>query len=145
MKRSVTVTLWANRLVALLLGVLLPTMPLILKWYSQVRTLENIEKTAILIAFYCCAVVVGIALWNMDKLLRAIRKSDVFVFANVRSLRAVQWCCGGVCLICIPAAFCYYPLGLMVVVMAFLFLTVSVVCRVMEAAVQIREENDLTV
>ena len=145
MKRSVAVTLWANRLVALLLGVLLPTMPLILKWYCRVRTLENIEKTAIMVAFYCCAVVVGIALWNMDKLLRAISKGDVFVFANVRSLRAVQWCCCGVCLICVPAACFYYPLGLMVVVMGFLFLTVSVVCRVMEAAVALREENDLTV
>ena len=39
---------------SLLLGVLLPTMPLILKWYCRVRTLENIEKTAIMVAFYCC-------------------------------------------------------------------------------------------
>ena len=44
-----------------------------------------------------------------------------------------------------PAAFFYPPLVFMTVIMAFLALAVSVVKNVMAAAVEIREENDLTV
>ncbi len=142
---SVSVTLWANRLVALLLAVLLFTMPLVLNWYCQYRVLTPVERVAITVAFYCCAVVVAIALWNMEKLLLAIRRGEVFTRENVSRIRAVQWCCGGTGLICTPAAFCYYPLVFMVIIMAFLFLVVSVVCQVMDAAVTIREENDLTI
>lgn len=142
---SVTVTLWATRLVALILLILIFTLPMLLDWYCQFRTLLPIERTAITAAFYCCAVVIAIALWNMDALLRNIRRGQVFILENVRRIRTVQWCCGGTALICVPATVCYYPLVFMVVVMSFLCLAVSVVCRVMDAAVTIREENDLTI
>ncbi len=144
-KISAAITLWANRAVALLLAVLLFTLPMLLDWYCQYRSLTALERTALTVAFYVCSVVVALALWNMDSLLRAIRREEVFVKENVRRIRVVQWCCAAVCLICIPAALCYYPLVFMVIVMGFLFLTVGVVCRVMEAAVAIREENDLTI
>lgn len=140
-----TVTLWANRAVGCIIGGLLFAMPSLLDWYSHYRLLTSREYTAILAAFYCCAVVIGLALWNMDGLLRAIRKGQVFIRENVRRIRVVQWCCGGTGLICLPAAFCYYPLMFVVIIMGFLFLVVSVVCRVMDAAVGIREENDLTI
>ena len=142
---SVAVTLWANRIVALLMVVLLFTLPFILDWYCQYRVLTPVERIALTAAFYCCAVIVGVALWNMEKLLLAIGAGEVFTRDNVRRIRAVQWCCGGTGLICTPAAFCYYPLVFMVIIMAFLFLVVSVVCQVMDAAVAIREENDLTI
>ena len=142
---AVTVTLWANRAVALLLAVLLFTLPMLLDWYCQYRSLTQVERLALIIAFYICSVAVALALFNMDGLLRAISRGEIFVQQNVRRIRIVQWCCAGVCLVCIPAALCYYPLLFMVIVMGFLSLTVGVVCRVMEAAVDIREENDLTI
>lgn len=142
---SVTVALWANRFVALLLGVLVFTLPLLLQWYCQFRELTALEQNAITIAFYCCAVVVMVALWSMDATLRTIRTGQVFVRVNVRRIRIIRWCCGIVGLICIPAACCYYPLIFMVIIMAFLFLVINVVCQVLDAAVSIREENDLTI
>ena len=144
-KTNVNVTLWANRAVALVMAVLLFTLPALLDWYCQYRMLFEIERLALTVAFYCCAVVVFVALWNIDVLLRNIRAGEVFVPENVRRIRRIQWCCGAVALICVPAAFCYYPLVFMAVVMGFLCLVVSVVCRVMDAAVAIREENDLTI
>lgn len=145
MKKSITVTLWANRLVALLLGVLVFTLPLLLDWYCQFRVLTGLERNAITAAFYCCAVVVAVALWHMDRTLLTIRAGQVFVRENVRHIRVVRWCCGIVGLICVPAACCYYPLVFMVVIMAFLFLVINVVCQALDAAVSIREENDLTI
>ena len=148
MKRSVnavTVTLWAARLVALVMFVLLFTLPALLDWYCLYRALQPLERTALTIAFYCCSVAVFWALWQMDGLLRSIRRGEVFVIENVRRIGTLQWCCGAVALICIPAAFCYYPLVFMVAVMGFLCLAVSVLRQVMSAAVTLQEENDLTI
>lgn len=144
-QHSARITLWVNRLIGLLLAVLLPTLPLLLDWYCQFRALTPAEYRAITIAFYCCAVVVAVALWNLDQLLRHILKLSVFTRENVRHIRRVRWCCAGVSLICLPAAFIYMPLFFMVIIMSFLCLVISVVAQVLAAAVSIREENDLTI
>ena len=144
-QKITTVTLWVNRIIALLMVFLSFTLLPIIEWYCSFRTLTESEQTAISIAFYCCAAVVFIALWNMDRLLDTILKAQVFVRSNVKRLRRVQWCCGTVSLICIPASFAYMPLIFMVIVMAFLCLCISVVSCIMDAAVAIREENDLTI
>ena len=81
----------------------------------------------------------------MDKLLRNILAGEVFVRDNVRGIRRIQLCCGIISLICLPAALSYLPLTFMVIIMAFLFLVVWVVAQVMDAAVTIREENELTI
>ena len=138
-------TLWINRLIALVLFILLFALPGLLDWYTNFRFLSDLERTAITVAFYLCAVFVFVALWQMDALLRCILRKEVFIHQNVRRIRVVQWCCAAVSLICAPAAFIYYPLLFLVVIMAFLCLVISVVCRVMDTAVSLREENDLTV
>ena len=89
--------------------------------------------------------IIGFALWSMDALLRSILKGRVFVRENVRAIRRVCWCCGLVALITAVTSLVYLPLLFLSVIMAFLCLTVSVVCGVMDAAVTIREENDLTI
>ena len=142
---SPRVVLWVNRFIFLVLVALLPSMPFILFWYSHIRTLTGTEYLAILIAFYICAVITGVALWKMEQLLRNILQEDVFIRKNVRHIRCIQWCCALVSLVCLPASFFYLPLVFMVVIMAFLSLVISVVVKTMEAAVTIREENDLTI
>ena len=143
--RSAKVTLWVNRLIALVVTALVFLLPAVVDWYCTFRVLTPVERTAIIIAFYCCTVFIGAALWNIDRLLTAILQEQVFIRQNVRRIRAIGWCCGAVSIICVPASFAYMPLIFMMVVMAFLCLVVSVVASVMDAAVTIREENDLTV
>ena len=146
MKQSVTrITLWVNRCIFVLLVALLPALPFLLNWYGTVRQLSSLEYWAIMIAFYICAVITAVALWKLEQLLRNILAGQVFVRKNVRHIRTVQWCCGLVSLVCLPAACCYLPLIFMVIIMAFLCLVVSVVAQIMAAAVEIREENDLTI
>ena len=142
---SVKVTLWANRIIGLILAVLLFTLPTLLEWYCQSRYLSADERWAIILAFYCCALVTSVSLWQMERLLQNLLHRKVFVRENVRRIRVIQWCCALVSLICLPAAFFYYPLFFVVVIMAFLCLVVSVVAQTMGAAVAIREENDLTI
>ena len=97
-------------------------------------------------AMVCCVAAYLIAGYDvLLTALRNIRRGEVFVIENVRRIGTLQWCCGAVALICIPAAFCYYPLVFMVAVMGFLCLAVSVLRQVMSAAVTLQEENDLTI
>ena len=139
------ITLWVNRIAALLILALLPTFPLLLNWYEGFRPLTEAGKIALTAAFYICAIIALLALWNVDSLLRAILKEEVFTEKNVSYIRNIRWACAAISLICIPAAVFYMPLIFMVVIMAFLALIVTVLVRVMGAAVELREENDLTI
>lgn len=142
---STRLTLLFNRVVALLVVALIPLMPSFLRLYSDLRNLDHSQFLSVLIGYYCCVPVVELALWNLDKLLRNILKEVVFTRENVRCIRIIRWCCAGISLLCLPLAFIYCPLLFMVVIMGFLCLVVSVVVRVMDTAVTIREENDLTI
>lgn len=139
------ITLWVNRVVGLIVIVLLPTFPLLLRWYSDLRPLLSTAQASLMTAFYVCALITLLALWNVDCLLRCILSEQIFTEKNVRHIGIVRWCCAAISLVCIPAAFFYPPLLFMVVIMAFLALIVTVLVRVMRAAVEIREENDLTI
>ena len=70
---------------------------------------------------------------------------NVFIQENVRRVRRVQWCCGLVAILCLAAAFFALPALLIATIMGFLCLVVSVVACVLENAVALREENDLTI
>lgn len=138
-------TLWITRLVALVIAVFLFVLPPLLNWYCTLRNISLVPKTMIAAAFYVSVVPISLALWQFDNLLRNLLRGKVFLKENVRRIRIIQWCCFAVSLICLPAALFYYPLIFLVVIMGFLSLVVAVVCRVMDEAVAIREENDLTI
>ena len=139
-------TLFVNRLLALVMIVLLFVLPSMLDWYADIRPLTQASaKLAILVGFYCCALAVFPALWDLDVLLRNILRQKIFIRRNVTAIRRVRWCCMIVSAICLPASYFYQPLIFMVIIMFFLALILSVLGEVMAAAVEIREENDLTV
>lgn len=144
-RKLISVTLWVERCVMAVLVALLFLLPSILDWYTGFRFLTQEERLWITVSFYCCVAVIGWALWNLDGLLRRIRKGEVFVRSNVTAIRHIQWCCALVCLITLVTCLAYLPLVFLVVIMGFLCLVVNVVGHVMDAAVTIREENDLTI
>lgn len=143
--RSTKVTLWVNRVIAAAVVVLLFAMPWMLGVYSRWRNLVTSAATAIFVGYYCCAGVVLFAQWHMERLLKNILSDRVFIRENVKRVMAVRWCCLLVALICAPASVFYLPLIFMTIIMGFLGLVVSVVANVLDVAVKIREENDLTV
>ena len=143
--KSAALALWANRAVMLTVAVLVPSLPRLMQWYNSFRPLAPKQNLAIVIAFYLCVPVAEYALWNLEKLLRNIRGGQVFVPDNVSRIRRVCLCCLLVSLICLPAAYFYAPLIFLSIIMGFLCPVVNVVRQVMRAAVEIREENDLTV
>lgn len=142
---SAKFSLWTNRFLFVVVCGLCFAMPGLLDWYQRLRPLGSHAAKAIFYGYYACVAPVLYALWCIDRLLRNILKQKVFETVNVRYLRRIRWCCAGVSLICVPAAWLYQPLIFMVAIMAFLALMVSVVKNVLAAAVELREENDLTV
>ena len=139
-------SLWFNRFVAAAMFILLFALPGLLRWYAALRPgLGHTASLAIRIGFYCAAVPVFLALWKLDVLLRNILARRVFEPVNVTAISTVRWCCLAVAAICLPAAVFYPPLIFMTIMMGFLTLILSVLVSVMAAAVEIREENDLTV
>ena len=143
--RSAALPLWANRILMAVVAALAFAMPALLRWYNKLRILSDDQNLALLIAFYLCVPVALYALWNLEKLLRSITAGDVFIRRNVTLIRRVCVCCLIVSVICLPAAFFYPPLVFFCIVMAFLCPVVNVVRCVFDAAVTIREENDLTI
>ena len=141
------VTLWANRCVMAVVAVLIFTLPWLLRWYAGLLNYTPVERDlrAFIVAFWCCAVVILFALWQMEKLMRNILRQAIFMRENVRLVRRVQWCCGIVAVICLVATVFVLPALLFTAIMGFLCLAVSVVASVLDAAVALREENDLTI
>jgi len=143
--RIATVALWVSRCIGVLVIGLIFFLPAILDWYCSFRMLTDEDKTVITACFIACVIVICGALWNVDRILTDVLAGQVFTRKNALRIRRIVWCCGGVSLISAVAAFAYMPLIFLVIIMAFLCLMVSVMAGVMDAAVAIREENDLTV
>ena len=145
-ENSARITLYANRVVAALMIILLVCFPVLTEQYHrQYRALSTAERTAILSAFYVSSVAVMLALWHMDRLLCNILKAVLFTLENVHHIRVVRWCCLAVCLISLCAAFGFPSLLFLAIIMGFLCLVITVVGQVMKAAAELREENDLTI
>ena len=142
---SAKFTFWCNRMIAAIVVALIFFFPRLMDWFEEVRPLGERRIIALIIGFYLCVPVVLYARWCIDRLVTNVLKKEIFVIANVRYIRRLRWCCARVSLICIPIAFFYMPLVFMVVIMAFLALVISLVKNVMATAVELQEENELTI
>ena len=143
---SAKITLYATRAEAGLICLLLLCFPVLVERYHQhFRPLAESERAAILYGFYACSGAVLLAMYHMDRLLCNILRADLFTGRNVRHIRFVRWCCLAVSIICLCASFGFPSLLFLSCIMAFLCLVVTVVGQVMKAAVELREENDLTI
>lgn len=143
--RSVTISLWADRIILGLLAALAIFMPKAVGWYGGLRLLPQRSETWILVAFYLSFLPTAYALLSIDRLLLRIRVGQVFLQTNVQLIRRLIWCCAVVSLITLLAGTQYPPLLFITVIMAFLCLIVSVIANVMETATILREEHDLTI
>ena len=142
-----TYTLWANRLVMALVVALIFVLPRLLDWYAALLDYEIPQRDlmGIWVSYIGCAGVILSALWKMEQLMKSILASQVFTRQNVRRVRWVQCSCGIVAAICLVDVIFMLPMILLAAIMGFLCLVVSVLANVLDAAVALQEENDLTI
>ncbi|MBQ1215684.1 MAG: DUF2975 domain-containing protein [Firmicutes bacterium] len=143
--KSVKLSVWCTRL-ALLLAILCAIFsPHIVNWYISVSGKAEWLAEPILISLLaCCVPALGALLW-LHKLLSNIAKDQVFTDENVFLLRRISWCCFLAALITIIAARFYLVFGVIGIAAAFMGLILRVVKNVIQQAVIIKSENELTI
>ena len=151
-KKSVNVSIVVCITLAVLLTVLVFLGPMLFELYliayrgftPMGDALERI-KTTFVYCFYPSAVFAGIILFALLKLLFNIKKGDTFTKANVTYLRIVSWCCFIVGVITFIGGFFYMPFLLAAFAGGFIGMLLHVLKNVMRSAVEIKEENELTI
>ncbi len=95
--------------------------------------------------FYPSSVFAYITLYSLLKLLFNIKRQEIFIQKNVTYLRVISWCCFAVALITFVGGCFYLPFFVVSVAAAFVGLMLRVVKNVMQNAVEIKAENELTI
>ena len=151
-KRSVTLSLVVCVFACVILTAGLFAGPWAVKMWFQVYRgwLENGEAMARMltlfkVCFYPCAVLGFVTLYSLIRLLVNIKNDAIFITANVKYLRCISWCCFAVSLITLVAGVLYIPYLFVFVAAGFVGLMLRVVKNVMENAVRLKEENELTI
>jgi len=102
-------------------------------------------KTVFGYCFYPSAVFAGIILYSLLKLLHNIKNENIFVNSNVLYLKTVSWCCFVISAITFAGGFFYMPFMFVALAGGFVGILLRVLKNVMQSAVELREENDLTI
>lgn len=95
--------------------------------------------------FYPSAIFAYITLYSLLKLLFNIKKDEIFITQNVKYLRRITWCCFAVAFITLVGGIFYIPFGFIAIAAAFVGLMLRIVKNVMQNAVEIKAENELTI
>ncbi len=123
----------------------------VIKWFVAYRgwSVELPAIKAILSIFcacyYPCSVFAYITLYSLLKLLFNIKKDEIFINQNVKYLRRISWCCFAVAFITLVGGIFYIPFSCIAIAAAFVGLMLRVVKNVMQNAVEIKAENELTI
>ena len=119
-------------------------IPVITEWYDTVSGEEPIH-VVLNIALYLSAILGIFALWQILMLLNRIAKQQVFVRENAACFRIISWCCFGVALVWLLLMFWRFLAFFVAFIAAFAGLLLRVIKNMLDAAVELREENDFTI
>ena len=154
-QKSTKLTLAITCIFCVLLGALMIWAYPFLIWYLGAGRMGDI--LFLLCVFYICCPAAWIALLSIIKLLMNISKGEIFVFANVRSMKILSWCCAFVSAVGFVAGFLSLPFfshvsGLLYLTFfivslgaAFMMLILRVLKNIMAKATEIKNENELTI
>ncbi len=86
-----------------------------------------------------------ICLWALYRLLKNIQAGRVFTEDTVKLLRIISWCCAGACLVFLASVLYYPPFMIIAAAAAFMMMIVRVVKNIIQQAIDMKAELDLTV
>lgn len=151
-KKSVSVSIFVCITVAVILGILVFLGPKVFEFYMTAyrgfvpdgEALRMLKKT-FAFCFYPSAVFSAVILYSLLSLLFNIKKGDTFTRINVLLLKIVSWCCFAIGIITFVGGFFYMPFMFVAAAGGFLGMFLRVLKNVMQSAVEIAEENELTI
>lgn len=120
------------------------------KWFSVYRGFSELSTLKHLLTlfawcFYPCSLFAYTTLYSLIRLLFNIQKREIFITQNVKYLRRISWCCFIVAFITLIGSIFYIPFSFIAIAAAFLGLMLRIVKNVMQNAVEIKAENELTI
>lgn len=119
-------------------------IPIITEWYDAVSGEEPIH-IVLNIVLYLSAILGIFALWQLLMLLNRFSKQNVFVNENAACFRIISWCCFGVALVWLALTFWRFLAFFVAFIAAFAGILLRVMKNMLEAAIELREENDFTI
>ncbi len=134
----------------LLLAIALLTIcfatPKIVPWFAQLRNelLEGCEPL-LFITVYSSVLPASFLLYFMHTLLKNINDNQVFTPNNVKLLKHISNCCLIETVILALSGLYYPTFGIMAVLAVFMSLILRVVSSVFRQAVDLKDDNDLTI
>ncbi|MBQ7542258.1 MAG: DUF2975 domain-containing protein [Clostridia bacterium] len=151
-KTSAYISLAVCGVSSVLLVLLTVAFPRFIRWlyfgykmmHLQSAAAEHILST-ITPAYYICVPFAVAALYALIRLLLNVVREQIFVQRNVLYLRLVSWCCYAVAAVTLGFGFSYFPLMFVALMMGIVGTLLRVVKNIMQSAVELREENDLTI
>ncbi len=106
---------------------------------------DNVRFVVFLTCFYLSTGISYIIIYSVINLLINLKKNIIFDKVNTRYMTAISVCCFLICLVCIIGACASYALFLISLIGLFVGLIVQCVRLVMDKAIDMRTELDLTV
>lgn len=97
------------------------------------------------ICFYSSAIFAATILYCLIKLLLNIKKNCIFISENAKYLKIVSWCCFLIAIITLGGGIFYMPLLSIAAAGGFTGVLLRVLKNVMEKAIEIKEDNELTI
>lgn len=143
--KSVTLSSVCTKLVIGLVFVLGAGAPYFVEHYMAYTGKNPDLITPLLVTLYACCVPALIALFCLNRVLSNIKKDFIFIDKNVKDLRAISWCCFAVAGILLVSGFYYLLFLIVAAAAAFFGLILRVVKNVIEQAVLLKQENELTI
>lgn len=146
-KKSLTLSWVCAKLLIVAVLLFAIFLPKIMEVYIEGSPIyqQTGEVIPLMVVMYLCCIPALIALTSLNALLANIRRGDVFVQANVKSLRIISWCCFAAAVFIACAVFYYVVFAAVAIVAAFFGLILRVVKNVIEEAVILKTENDFTI
>ena len=114
-------------------------------WFTSLRAMQWQRGVGMMVTVYVCSVFAWIALYELLRLLKNLRRGEVFTDKNVRAMRIVSWCCAGVCAACLISVIWYLPFVFVAIAAGFMCLIVRIVKNVFQQAIAMKDELDLTI
>ncbi|MFA7659958.1 MAG: DUF2975 domain-containing protein [Anaerovoracaceae bacterium] len=144
--KSVILSSVCTKLVILLVFVFAFIAPNLVDYYLGNVAIKHPDTAFwFLVTVYACCVPALYALYCLDRLLANIKKKEIFIEKNVKYLRRISWCCFAVSLLILIATFSSLLLFIAAIAAAFIGLILRVVKNVIEQAMILKDENDLTI
>ncbi len=149
---SIKISICLCLFVALALLVLLLFGNQIFEWYMTAYrglsiggTVLNSLKTVFAYCFYPSSVFASVILYSLLRLLFNIKNNMVFINKNAIYLKIISYCSTIIGLIAFACGFFYMSFMFVAMIGLFVGILLRVVKNVFQSAIELKDENDLTI